>query len=206
MITWMKSVGIIALVLLSALITSENATAATTIYDVRVADNSGFTQIHGKVVVSTEMQASTMGGSTGNLYPAPFVELFGLSALGEAHRAAFWLPWFSGGSAGTRLYGAMSGIDTPMPFDNFASDPGSIFSDFENGNGLVIAYSSMGQEDAFTYGNIYPTMTLLSAPILSITSSVPEPASWAMMLLGIGFVGGAMRTSRRQHRAALGRQ
>lgn len=29
-------------------------------------------------------------------------------------------------------------------------------------------------------------------------SAVPEPTTWAMMLLGFGFVGGAMRSRRRQ--------
>jgi hypothetical protein len=28
--------------------------------------------------------------------------------------------------------------------------------------------------------------------------AVPEPSTWAMMLLGFGFVGGAMRSRRRQ--------
>lgn len=33
--------------------------------------------------------------------------------------------------------------------------------------------------------------------------AVPEPATWAMMLLGFGFVGGAMRSARRRQRLAL---
>jgi len=33
---------------------------------------------------------------------------------------------------------------------------------------------------------------------LETASAVPEPATWAMMLLGIGAVGGAMRSRRRQ--------
>ncbi|MEO9470373.1 PEPxxWA-CTERM sorting domain-containing protein [Parasphingorhabdus sp.] len=34
---------------------------------------------------------------------------------------------------------------------------------------------------------------LLDNVVLDITSSVPEPATWAMMILGFGLVGGAMR-------------
>ena len=34
-------------------------------------------------------------------------------------------------------------------------------------------------------------------------SAVPEPATWAMMLLGLGFVGGAMRARRRKQNVAV---
>ena len=34
-------------------------------------------------------------------------------------------------------------------------------------------------------------------------SAVPEPATWAMMLLGLGFVGGAMRSRRRKQNVAV---
>lgn len=34
-------------------------------------------------------------------------------------------------------------------------------------------------------------------------SAVPEPATWAMMLLGLGFVGGAMRSRRRNQNVAV---
>ena len=33
--------------------------------------------------------------------------------------------------------------------------------------------------------------------------AVPEPATWAMMLLGFGFVGGAMRSAKRRRKLAL---
>lgn len=36
-----------------------------------------------------------------------------------------------------------------------------------------------------------------------ITASVPEPATWAMMLLGFGFVGGAMRSAKRKTNPVL---
>jgi hypothetical protein len=37
---------------------------------------------------------------------------------------------------------------------------------------------------------------------LVVTSAVPEPATWAMMLVGFGGLGAAMRTSRRAKAAA----
>lgn len=201
MVARLKSIGLFALACIAMSMASGKADAATTIYDVRVADNNGFTQIHGKVSVRSEMQINAQSSTYANISPAPFFELFGLSQLGEIHRAAFWLPWampvpqYAGGAAaGTRLYGAMSGIDTPLLFANFVSgDPSSIFANFPAGGGLVIAYAGSGQEDAFTYGNLYPTMILSRAPILSISSAVPEPGAWATMLLGFGLIGGAMR-------------
>lgn len=36
-----------------------------------------------------------------------------------------------------------------------------------------------------------------------ISSAVPEPATWAMLLLGFGFVGGAMRTAKRRHKVTV---
>lgn len=37
---------------------------------------------------------------------------------------------------------------------------------------------------------------------IATPGAVPEPATWAMMLLGLGFVGGVLRTRRRQNRTA----
>ena len=36
-----------------------------------------------------------------------------------------------------------------------------------------------------------------------LTGSVPEPSTWAMMLLGFGFVGGAMRAKRRKQNISV---
>ena len=37
----------------------------------------------------------------------------------------------------------------------------------------------------------------------TVTSAVPEPQTWALMLAGFGFVGGAMRANRRKARVAV---
>jgi hypothetical protein len=42
-----------------------------------------------------------------------------------------------------------------------------------------------------------------AGPVRHIVVAVPEPASWALMMLGMGGVGGLMRLKRRQRRAAL---
>ena len=52
------------------------------------------------------------------------------------------------------------------------------------GNGIGLGFFGKARADNF------------SASLLS--AAVPEPATWAMMILGFGLVGGAMRTTRRQ--------
>lgn len=48
-----------------------------------------------------------------------------------------------------------------------------------------------------------PSTDAFESANFSITSGVPEPGTWAMMLLGIGAVGGAMRSSKRKSKLAL---
>jgi hypothetical protein len=39
--------------------------------------------------------------------------------------------------------------------------------------------------------------------VISFSPAVPEPATWALMILGVGLAGGAIRTSRRQTKPTL---
>lgn len=47
-----------------------------------------------------------------------------------------------------------------------------------------------------TGGNLWPTANNLTLAQAAATPAVPEPATWAMMILGMGAVGFAMRRSR----------
>lgn len=54
----------------------------------------------------------------------------------------------------------------------------------------------------FSFDGIHPTADIQRAQFIDIARqfgfvSVPEPATWAMMIIGFGLVGGAMRRSRR---------
>ena len=53
--------------------------------------------------------------------------------------------------------------------------------------------------DAIRINNLSNGFYLIDNVQLGLASAVPEPGTWAMMLLGLGFVGGALR-SRRRHR------
>lgn len=52
----------------------------------------------------------------------------------------------------------------------------------------------------YTLGNVSGSNAFLITPT---TGAVPEPATWAMMVLGFGFVGAAVRRRRSDQRAAL---
>ena len=60
-----------------------------------------------------------------------------------------------------------------------------------------IAYFSIGGADTFGVGSVS-----IETPIAAAISSVPEPATWAIMLLGFGVAGAAMRRRRTSLRFA----
>lgn len=59
-----------------------------------------------------------------------------------------------------------------------------------------------GLQSGTAYFNIHTT-AFRGGEIRGFLSPVPEPASWAMMLLGFGFVGGAMRSAKRRQKVAV---
>ena len=71
------------------------------------------------------------------------------------------------------------------------NDGGAGFIYFDAG-----AFSSPGQyvsKSGYTSG----TLSVINS------SAVPEPAAWAMMLLGFGFVGGALRSAKRRQKLTV---
>ncbi len=103
---------------------------------------------------------------------------------------------------------------------NYLSGDNSLSFAYDQGSGdPVIHYFAIFQagttrlfhdSDPITSGNIalsdyyprnpgYSHITFFDTG----TPAVPEPATWAMMLLGFGFVGGAMRSAKRRQRLAV---
>lgn len=58
-----------------------------------------------------------------------------------------------------------------------------------------------GTEESFWSSSVGSPAARLN--IVSSAGAVPEPATWAMMLLGFGFVGGVMRTAKRRRRQRI---
>ncbi len=104
------------------------------------------------------------------------------------------------GAAGSAINGTSYGFIIPFTSCGlFAGGCGRVSwgspSVFNFGNG---GQFSLGLSDV-NFGtpgssNVRGTFTLLS----DSTPAVPEPATWAMMLIGFGVVGGTMRSRRRQ--------
>jgi hypothetical protein len=91
----------------------------------------------------------------------------------------------------------VSGFSAPLPINSLVGlfDSGSP-SVFEIGNGgsfLVPTGATtlyLGTVDGYQWNN--------NVGAYDVTLSVPEPATWAMMLFGIGAVGAGMRMNRRR--------
>jgi len=72
-----------------------------------------------------------------------------------------------------------------------------IFSDFTN---LAVTGGTFQfNPNGFGFGD--SPNTLSASYTAGTTGAVPEPATWAMMILGLGLVGGALRARRRQEAA-----
>ena len=85
---------------------------------------------------------------------------------------------------------------------NIASPAGGIFQAANANNTYVL------QGDVFTQIMIYSTSPIKlfkqnSVTLGSVPAPVPEPATWAMMLLGFGGIGFALRRGRRRSKQTL---
>lgn len=49
----------------------------------------------------------------------------------------------------------------------------------------------------------FPTAGFWTAQLPTLTAPVPEPATWAMLILGFGFVGGALRSAKQNRTVAV---
>ena len=79
-------------------------------------------------------------------------------------------------------------------------DPTGAFCNFSNA-GVAFAGNAFSIDFGGTAGNTgYDNITFGSDVAVG---AVPEPATWAMMLLGFGFVGGALRSAKRKQKVTV---
>src|SRR5262249_20749461 len=94
--------------------------------------------------------------------------------------------------------GVMAGTYGPMTFDlTMASSYNPAFVTAEGG----VAQAEAALETALLQGRTYINIHTTGNPtgeIRGFLSAVPEPATWAMMLLGFAGLGFAFRRSRRK--------
>jgi len=76
---------------------------------------------------------------------------------------------------------------------------GALFFSTNNFTGAPVTFTALrGQADVVGFGGaLAPTLTFNQARLLIVANAVPEPATWALMILGFGGVGAALRRQRR---------
>jgi len=157
----------------------------------------------------------TVGGSPGSLF------VWGINRGGGTPRLSFGMPsiggdvlfdsvavFFPDGTARAVTFNAM-GAPTITPLANAVTVLGNTITGtvpiaLLPGNGFA-------PEDyvytLWTRLRVNPAMDGTNAEVAdfgpAIRASVPEPASWATMIIGFGLVGGTMRSRRWQRRAAV---
>ena len=135
-----------------------------------------------------------------------FGEILGISTTGTAAVSSFFgQPTTSFVDRGTVAFG-------PDQFGQFASFPSTTFARFSNGDNFLGLRVTAGGQDffgfAFTTNQTLNGIGFETSPGTTITATtdfsaavapVPEPATWAMMLLGFAAVGVSLRTRRRDY-------
>jgi hypothetical protein len=59
------------------------------------------------------------------------------------------------------------------------------------------------EDPGFRFSQIGSTAITASAATFNVIGGVPEPGTWTMLLLGFGFVGGAMRSLKRRQKVIV---
>ncbi len=111
--------------------------------------------------------------------------------------------------------GTVNGVATTITTISFGTGvfadlsinaPGLDFTQFSGGGPL---FSGPGNAPVFAPGTFQMTNAFFpsqnSTLVISeqVTAAVPEPGTWAMMLLGFGFIGGAMRSAKRRQKLTV---
>jgi hypothetical protein len=115
-----------------------------------------------------------------------------------------------GGSADITGYGNVDAFINPVQFPLVGvfggpslSTPWSIFVIGSSDSGVVVPVGAttlyLGLPDALGFNNPPGYYNDNTGSFLVNITGVPEPATWAMMLLGIGMVGAGLRIARRKN-------
>lgn len=156
-----------------------------------LSGNTGFTFVTTEApAVSSGLFGAAFGpvGSLGTITQTlatsagqSYLISFDLSNLGGETPNAFNVSF-----GGTSLFSATD--SAAFAFTNFSTTATAA------GASTDLAFSFQHDPNFFTLDNISVT---------AVTSAVPEPTTWALMILGLGFVGGTMRSARRQQKVKV---
>ncbi len=122
--------------------------------------------------------------------------------------------FFGEQSVFTNVNGTVNGTNATIPTISFGTGvfavlsinaPGLDFTQFAGGGPL---FAGTGSAPVFSAGTFqltnpfFPTSNS-TLVISEQVAAVPEPATWALMLLGFGFLGGALRAAKRQQKVTV---
>jgi len=124
------------------------------------------------------------------------------NGAGGSFSSVFGSPSSSFVNRGTVQYG-------PGVFGNYTSFTNPTSVSYSNSDNFLGIRATVGANDY--YGFIYTTDNILKGygfetaanTVITATTAVPEPATWAMMLAGFGMMGATMRYRRRSTKVAL---
>jgi hypothetical protein len=153
-------------------------TSCAGFYDMNVFSNSA-------AHVGKQVEAVTF---LGGCFDGDFDALFGFGSLGDGSNGARTIE-FGKKFYGQTIVGAHFG-NVGAPNDAFGNV--SVFYKFDFGMAgadSIDFVQSRGLSNLYVYG---------SDLVPGGLGSVPEPGAWALMILGLGMVGAALRSSRKQ--------
>lgn len=101
-------------------------------------------------------------------------------------------------TAGAQYVAFLSISDLPAQVSGTYTMPHSSLTDALPGGGFV--FQNNGQSFGQLFGTVWSSFGSNDVAFKASFGAVPEPATWALMILGFGVVGGAMR--RRQSATA----
>lgn len=165
---------------------SFTATATGNLFAYYAGSTASFTNVLGLSVNGGAVQFSTLqsnGSVEGDAYD------FGVVTLGDILTFAIDVgggqySWFSNkalnSDGSNHIWStAYAGGDYGIPAGTFVT-----FEDLDTNEGTDFNYGDIG----FVFTNVTPVAT----------NAVPEPATWAMMIVGFGLTGAALRNRRRR--------
>jgi len=105
-------------------------------------------------------------------------------------------------ASGDSLFGTYSGSLAPLAPGQFSVMQTHIVT---GGTGFFLgATGSFDSSGVLSFPAGRPTVTQTFSGVLDVAAAVPEPATWTMLILGFGLVGGAIRRAPRRNQARLG--
>lgn len=89
------------------------------------------------------------------------------------------------------------------PYAVLSNSGGDLGLNSTGDHGLNLAYRIGSLSSGSTATIQYAYAAGLGLDEIEVPGAVPEPSTWAMMLLGFGFIGGGMRRAKRRQKAAV---